>query len=102
MAVLDRLPAAVWPEETNVGGVHRTARYVGGPILLALGLASLLGWLPTVTGTTALVLGLVALFAGAVSLVEAHSQKCPGYAAMGIDTCRLPEGGEAPPAEEVA
>ena len=85
MAVIDR----VWPAEKNVGGMHRTARYVGGPILVVLGLGLLTGSLPGVTGTVGPVVGALLALAGVVSLVEAHTQKCPGYAVMGIDTCEL-------------
>lgn len=87
MSLADLLPAAVWPAEKNVGGVHRTGRYVLGPVLVALGIAALAGLLPDITG----IVGLACLFVGVVTLVEAHTQKCPGYAALGINTCELPD-----------
>lgn len=97
MSFADRLPAAVWPAEENVGGVHHTGRYVLGPVLMGVGVAAIAGVHPGITG----LVGLGCLVGGAASLVEAHTQKCPGYAALGIDTCDLPEpstttGGEEP------
>lgn len=87
MSLAERLSEMVWPAERNVGGVHRTGRYVLGPVLVALGVAALAGVLPGGTWPV----GLACLFVGAVTLVEAHTQKCPGYAALSINTCELPE-----------
>lgn len=87
MSLAERLPAAVWPAEKNVGGIHRTGRYVLGPVLVAVGVAAVAGLLPGVTG----LVGLACLFVGVVTLAEAHTQKCPGYAALGIDTCPIPD-----------
>lgn len=86
MPIIDR----VWPAEKNVGGLHRTGRYVLAPVLVALGLGILTGWLSVLAGLPAFIVGAAAVLAGVVSFVEAHTQKCPGYAAMGIDTCELP------------
>lgn len=83
MSLADRLPAAVWPAEKNVGGVHRTGRYVLGPVLLGVGAAAIAGLLPGITG----LVGVGCLVVGVVTQVEAHTQKCPGYAALGVDTC---------------
>lgn len=91
MSLADRLPDAVWPAEKNVGGLHRTARHVLGPLLLALGLVALAGLHPGTTGLAGPLVGVGYLVAGIVTLVEAHTQKCPGYAAMGINTCELRE-----------
>jgi hypothetical protein len=96
MSLAERLPAAVWPAEKNVGGVHRTGRYVLGPVLVALGVGSLAGLLPGIPG----LVGLAGLFVGVVALVEAHTQTCPGYTALGIDTCDLPESSTTTGTEE--
>lgn len=96
MSIVDR----VWPEEKNVGGRHRTGRYVLAPVLVALGLGILTGWLSVLVGPLALIVGAAAVFAGIVSFVEAHTQKCPGYAALGINTCELPESSPTTGAEE--
>lgn len=85
MRVINR----VWPAERNVGGIHRTARYVGGPVLVVVGLGVLTGWLPGLTGLASPVVGGAAVFTGVVSLVEAHTQKCPGYAVLGMNTCEF-------------
>lgn len=85
MTVLDR----VWPTEKNVGGIHRTGRYVLAPVLTVLGIGILAGWLSAALGVVGTVVGIAAVFGGVVSFVEAHTQKCPGYAVMGIDTCEL-------------
>lgn len=92
----------VWPAEKNVGGIHRTGRYVLAPVLVTLGLAVLTGWLSVAPGLAGTIVGVAAVFAGVVSLVEAHTQKCPGYAVMGINTCELPETGSTPVGEEAA
>lgn len=96
MAVIDH----VWPAEKNVGGIHRTGRYVLAPVLVALGLAVLTGWLAVAPGVTGAVVGLVAVFAGGVSFLEARTQKCPGYAVMGLNTCELPQTRSVPGDEE--
>lgn len=98
MSLADRLPPAVWPAEKNVGGVHRTGRYVLGPVLLALGVAAIAGLLPGISG----LVGLGSLVVGIVTLIEAHTQKCPGYAALGINTCKLPEPSTTTGTEEPA
>lgn len=92
MAVID----LVWPAEKNVGGIHRTGRYVLSPVLVVLGLAVLTGWLSVAPGLTGAVVGVVAVFAGVVSYIEARTQKCPGYTVMGINTCELPETRSGP------
>lgn len=85
MAVLDR----VWPSEKNVGGIHRTGRYVLATVLMALGIGILSGWLSVALGAAGTAVGVAAVVGGVVSLVEAHTQKCPGYAVMGLNTCEL-------------
>lgn len=85
MAVLDR----VRPTEKNVGGIHRTGRYVLAPVLTALGIGILSGWVSVALGVVGPVVGVAAVVGGVVSFIEAHTQKCPGYAVMGIDTCEL-------------
>lgn len=87
MAVIDH----VWPAEKNVGGIHRTGRYVLAPVLVALGIAILTGWLSVAPGLTGVVAGVAAVFGGVVSYLEARTQKCPGYTVMGINTCELPK-----------
>lgn len=87
-----RLPRAIWPAERNVGGVHRTARYVLATVLGALGLGLLAGWPAAASGLVGPAGGTAVLLAGIVSAVEAHTQKCPGYSAMGINTCELAAG----------
>jgi hypothetical protein len=81
--------ARVWPTEKNVGGIHRTGRYVLAPVLIALGIGILSGWLSVPLGVVEPLVGVAAVSGGVVSFVEAHTQKCPGYAVMGVDTCEL-------------
>lgn len=85
MSVIDY----VWPAENNVGGIHRTGRYVLAPVLVTFGIGVLIGWLPVASGLVGAVVGIGTVFAGVVSFIEARTQKCPGYAVMGIDTCSL-------------
>lgn len=101
MTPSDRVRRTGWPTDPNVGGVHLTVRYLAAPLLLALGGILLAGWWPAVTGTAAVALGAAALVAGVVSLIEARTRKCPGYAWLGIDTCPRPETDDGA-AEEAA
>lgn len=86
MSVIDH----VWPAEKNVGGIHRTGRNVLAPVLVVLGLGVLTGWLSVAPGLAGTLVGAVAVLAGVISFIEARTQKRPGYAVMGIDTCELP------------
>lgn len=97
MSRLDRLPEAVWPSEKNVGGHHLTLRYALVPLLLTVAAGTLAGYLPGVTGSTAIAVAALVGVGAAVSLVEARTRKCPGYAVLGIDTCPLPDREAAGP-----
>ncbi len=73
--------------DKNVGGYDRIARFVAGPILLALGVASLAGMVTLAEGTTGTALGAIAALIGVVFLGTALIQKCPLNSLLGIDTC---------------
>lgn len=77
--------------EKNVGGYDRLARLVAGPVLLAVGLAAVGGFLTLAAGTLGLVLAAAATVVGGVFLVTGIIQKCPINSALGMDTYR---GGE--------
>jgi hypothetical protein len=74
--------------EKNVGGYDRTARFVVGPILVLVGLASLGGLFTLAAGTLGLVLAAVALLVGLVLATTAVTQKCPLNRALGLNTYR--------------
>ena len=74
--------------EKNVGGYDRTARFVVGPILVLVGLASLGGLLTLAAGTLGLVLAAVALLVGLVLTTTAVTQKCPLNSLLGLNTYR--------------
>jgi hypothetical protein len=73
--------------EKNVGGYDRIARFVAGPILLAMGLATLAGMLVLAEGTLNTALGAIALLLGVVFLVTGLTQRCVLNSLLGIDTC---------------
>ena len=74
--------------EKNVGGYDRTARFVVGPILLLVGLASFGGLLTLAAGTLGLVLAAVALLVGLVLTTTAVTQTCPLNSVLGVNTYR--------------
>lgn len=67
--------------EQNVGGMDRTARLVAGPLLLLVGIATLVEVLPFGT-----VVGGVALLIGVVFLVTGLTRTCILNRLLGIDT----------------
>lgn len=99
MPVVDRLPDAVWPDEKNVGGAHLTLRYVAVPVLLTVALVTAAGLLPMAAGIAGFVVA-GALIAAGVSLLEARTQKCPGYSVMGLNTCEIARPGDREQAPE--
>jgi hypothetical protein len=73
----------------NVGGYDRIARLVVGPVLLAWGVAALLGYLTFgLAGTTLLVVAGLAVVLGGVFVVTGYAQKCPLNSALGVNTYR--------------
>ena len=74
--------------EKNVGGYDRIARFVVGPILVVVGLASFGGLLTLAAGTLGLVLAAVALIVGLVLVTTAVTQKCPLNSVLGLNTYR--------------
>lgn len=73
--------------EKNVGGLDRTARFVAGPILVAIGVALAAGLLDVgLAGTVGLAITALLLVVGAVFLVTGTTQKCPANELAGIDT----------------
>jgi hypothetical protein len=74
--------------EKNVGGFDRTARLIGGPILLLVGLAWLVGMF-----ALDLWLGAVVLLVGAILTVTGVTRKCPANSILGMNTFR--RGGES-------
>jgi hypothetical protein len=72
--------------EKNVGGYDRIARFVVGPLLIVLGLATAGGVLTLATGALGLVVTALALVVGAVLTVTAVTQKCPLNSMLGMNT----------------
>ncbi len=73
--------------DKNVGGLDRKARLVGGPVLVALGVALAANVINIgLTGTVGLALTALVLVAGAIFLVTGTTQKCPANDLAGIDT----------------
>ncbi|EFW92280.1 hypothetical protein ZOD2009_09485 [Haladaptatus paucihalophilus DX253] len=73
--------------EKNVGGLDRTARLIGGPILVAIGVALLAGYLDIgLAGTVGLAVTALILVAGAIFVITGTTQKCPANQVAGINT----------------
>ena len=70
--------------QKNVGGFDRKARLVVGPLLLIVGIATLVGVLPLGTFVAA-----IALVVGAVLAVTGAVQRCPLNALFGVNTCPM-------------
>lgn len=68
--------------ESNVGGVDRTARLVGGPLVALVGILALLSILPL--GST---MGAVLTFVGLIVFGTGASQQCLAYRLFGVTTC---------------
>ena len=81
--------------EKNVGGYDRIARFVVGPILVAVGAAALLGLFTIAAGTLGLAIAVVALLVGFVLTVTATTQKCPLNETLGLNTYRGEETAES-------
>jgi hypothetical protein len=77
--------------EKNVGGNDRLARFVVGPILIAVGFAALGGLFTIAAGPLGTALAVVAVLVGLVLTVTASTQTCPLNSMLGIDTY---DGGE--------
>jgi hypothetical protein len=67
--------------EQNVGGYDRIARLLAGPLLLAVGLASLAELLPL-----SIPVGVVATVIGLVFVLTGTTQFCILNSLLGIDT----------------
>ena len=74
--------------DKNVGGLDRTVRFVVGPILVLVGLASFGGLLTLAAGTLGIALAAVALLVGLVLATTAVTQKCPLNSLLGLNTYR--------------
>jgi uncharacterized membrane protein HdeD (DUF308 family) len=74
--------------DKNVGGYDRTARFVVGPILALVGIASLVDLLTIASGTLGLVVGAVLLLVGLVLTYTGFTQRCPLNSLLGLDTYR--------------
>ncbi|ELZ28661.1 hypothetical protein C474_14234 [Halogeometricum pallidum JCM 14848] len=73
--------------EKNVGGLDRTARLIGGPILVAIGVALLAGYLDIgLAGTVGLAVTALILVAGAIFVITGTTRKCPANQVAGINT----------------
>jgi uncharacterized membrane protein len=73
--------------DKNVGGFDRMARLVGGPVLVAVGVALAAGLLDVgLTGTLGLAVTALVLVAGLIFVVTGTTQKCPANEMAGIDT----------------
>ena len=69
--------------EQNVGGVDRTARLVGGPLVAVIGALALAG---TVPGGAAIGTGLLAV--GLIVFGTGVTQFCLLHSLLGINTCQ--------------
>ncbi len=69
--------------EQNVGGLDRTARLVGGPAVVLVGVLALLDIVPA--GTT---LGVALLAVGLVVLLTGVTRFCLLHRLLGINTCQ--------------
>lgn len=74
--------------EKNVGGYDRLARFVVGPVLIVLGIASIGGLVSIAAGTLGVALAAAAVLVGTVLTVTATTQKCPLNSLVGINTHR--------------
>jgi hypothetical protein len=81
--------------QKNVGGYDRIARFVVGPILIAVGAAAVAGLLTIAAGVTGLVIAGAAILVGAILTVTATTQKCPLNAAIGMNTYGNHTGGRS-------
>lgn len=70
----------------NVGGYDRIARFVVGPLLIAVGGAAFGGLLTLASGTLGLVLAAAAVLIGGILTVTATTRKCPLNSAIGMNT----------------
>ena len=69
--------------ESNVGGLDRTARLVGGLLVALVGIVSLAGLLPL--GST---IGAGLALVGAIVFGTGHNQQCLAYRLFGVNTCK--------------
>lgn len=83
--------------QKNVGGFDRTARLIGGPVLLLVGLAWLVG-----VFALDLWLGVVVLLVGTILTVTGLTQTCPANSVLGMNTFRGGEESDEEPAAERA
>jgi hypothetical protein len=81
--------------QKNVGGYDRIARFVVGPILIAVGAAAVAGLLTIAAGVTGLVIAGAAILVGGILTVTATTQKCPLNAAIGLNTYGSHTGGRS-------
>jgi uncharacterized membrane protein len=81
--------------QKNVGGYDRIARFVVGPILIAVGAAAVAGLLTIAAGVTGLVIAGAAILVGGILTVTATTQKCPLNAAIGLNTYESHTGGRS-------
>ncbi|MFW6321696.1 MAG: YgaP family membrane protein [Halohasta sp.] len=69
--------------ESNVGGLDRTVRLVGGLLVALVGAGSLANLLPL--GST---LGAVLTVGGLIVLGTGLTQQCLAYRLFGVNTCK--------------
>ena len=69
--------------EANVGGLDRTARLVGGPVVALVGILALLNVLPLGSAV-----GAVLTLVGVVVFGTGASQQCLAYRLFGVNTCK--------------
>ena len=74
--------------ERNVGGYDRIARFVVGPLLVALVVAAFFGYVTIASGLFGAAILWAALLFGAVLIVTAATQMCPLNRMLGINTYR--------------
>ncbi|SDD28481.1 DUF2892 domain-containing protein [Natrinema hispanicum] len=71
--------------ENNVGSVDRLVRLVGGAILIAIGIASIVHILHAGT-----IVGVIATLVGLVFFGTGVTRFCLLYQLLGVDTCKAP------------
>ncbi|MFD1562338.1 DUF2892 domain-containing protein [Haloarchaeobius amylolyticus] len=71
--------------QNNVGSVDRLVRLVGGAVLVAIGIASIVHILPAGT-----IVGAIATLVGVVFFATGLTRFCLLYQLLGVDTCKAP------------
>jgi uncharacterized Ntn-hydrolase superfamily protein len=72
--------------ENNVGDTDRKVRMVLGAVLVALGAAGYVGFIPVANIAPQALTSIALTVVGLVLLATGHTSKCALYSALGVDT----------------